>query len=52
MPSKLAEPRQATHYAWEICRDPLTRVAELVREYERNFRRLPRYNPKGTASSA
>jgi hypothetical protein len=49
---KLAEPRQASHYAWEICRDPLTRVGQLMREYEHNFRRLPRYNPRGTASSA
>lgn len=49
---KLAEPSQVTHYAWEICRDPLMRAAQLVREYERNFRRLPRYNPRGTASSA
>jgi hypothetical protein len=49
---KLVDPSHATHYGWEICRDPLKRMAELVREYERNFWRLPRYNPRGTSSSA
>jgi hypothetical protein len=41
---KLIEPSEATHYAWEICREPQARVVELVREYERRFRRPPRYN--------
>ncbi len=38
------EPFEATHYSWEICRDVLKRLAELIREYEANFKRLPRYN--------
>jgi hypothetical protein len=38
------EPCEATHYSWEICRDVLMRWAELIREYEASFKRLPRYN--------
>jgi hypothetical protein len=38
------EPYEATHYSWEICRDVLKRLAELMGEYEANFKRLPRYN--------
>ena len=38
------EPYEVTHYSWEICRDVLKRLAELIREYEVNFKRLPRYN--------
>jgi hypothetical protein len=38
------EPHEVTHYSWEICRDVLKRLAELIREYEANFKRLPRYN--------
>lgn len=44
---KLLEPSEATHYAWEICRDPQVRAAHLIREYERKFRRLPQHNLKG-----
>jgi hypothetical protein len=35
---------EATHYSWEVCKDIPTRLAELLREHEANFRRLPRYN--------
>jgi hypothetical protein len=38
---------RATHYAWELCRDPAAREAELLREHERAFGRLPRFNAKG-----
>ena len=38
------EPYEVTHYSWEMCRDVLKRLAELIREYEANFKRLPRYN--------
>jgi hypothetical protein len=37
-------PVRATHYSWELCRDPAAREAELLREHERRFGRLPRYN--------
>jgi hypothetical protein len=33
-----------THYSWEVCRDPATREAELLREHERKFGRPPRNN--------
>jgi hypothetical protein len=35
---------RATHYAWELCRDPAAREAELLGEHERAFGRLPRFN--------
>lgn len=35
---------EATHYSWEICRDPAAREAELMREYLEIFGRLPRLN--------
>jgi len=38
------EPYEVTHYSWEICRDVLKRLAELIAEHEANFKRLPRYN--------
>lgn len=37
---------RATHYSWELCKDPAAREAELLREHERTFGRLPRYNGK------
>ena len=40
----LREPRDATHYAWEICRDPQQRQLQLLREFESGFLALPRYN--------
>jgi hypothetical protein len=43
----LLQPSAATHYAWEICRDPKARAAELIREYERHYMRPPQHNPKG-----
>ena len=41
---KLREPSFATHYGWEICRDPRRRQAELIREFSKAFLRRPRYN--------
>ena len=35
---------RATHYSWEVCTDPTTREAELLREYERLYGRPPRHN--------
>jgi hypothetical protein len=35
---------RATHYSWELCKDPAAREAELLREHERTFGRVPRYN--------
>jgi len=34
----------ATHYSWEICAEPAEREAELLAEYEAQFKRLPRCN--------
>ena len=34
----------ATHYSWEMCRDPATREAELLKEFEASFGRAPRLN--------
>lgn len=39
-------PNRATHYGWELCKDPPAREAELLREHERTFGRVPRYNAK------
>ena len=36
--------RRVTHYSWELCKDPVTREAELLGEHERAFGRAPRYN--------
>src|SRR5688572_11796248 len=36
--------QRATHYSWELCKDPAAREAELLREHERTFGRLPRFN--------
>jgi hypothetical protein len=35
---------QATHYGWEIAANPPAREAELLREFQRAHRRLPRCN--------
>lgn len=40
----LIEPSNATHYAWEIARDPETRLAVLLQEYRYAFNRSPRFN--------
>jgi hypothetical protein len=37
------EPR-ATHYSWEVCKDPAAREAELLREHESKFGGPPRFN--------
>ena len=36
--------RVATHYSWEICAEPAEREAKLLKEYEAQFKRLPRCN--------
>ena len=41
-----AEPKRATHYSWEICKDPAAREAELLLEHERAHGRPPRLNDK------
>jgi hypothetical protein len=35
---------EATHYAWEISREPAARESELLREFRQAFGRLPRLN--------
>ena len=40
----LGEALAATHYSWEIARQPLEREAELLRDYLETFGRLPRLN--------
>lgn len=35
---------RATHYGWEISVNPPVREAELLREFERAHKRLPRCN--------
>lgn len=35
---------RATHYGWEIAANPRAREAELLREFERSHRGLPRCN--------
>jgi hypothetical protein len=37
-------PSCATHYGWEICRDPLSRAAELLHEFQKAFDRRPAFN--------
>lgn len=34
--------RDATHYSWEICADPLRREAELISEFRAEHGRSPR----------
>jgi hypothetical protein len=36
--------RRATHYGWELCKDPAAREAELLQEYRSVFGRPPRLN--------
>ena len=36
--------RRATHYGWEICKDPAAREAELLEEHQRLFGKPPRLN--------
>jgi hypothetical protein len=38
------ERTHATHYSWEVCPDPATREAELLRDYRRLYGRAPREN--------
>ena len=38
------EKTHATHYSWEVCADPASREAELLREHERAYGRRPREN--------
>jgi hypothetical protein len=37
---------RATHYGWEISANPPAREAELLREFQRTNRRVPRCNTK------
>jgi hypothetical protein len=39
-----ADKRRATHYSWEVCKDPAVREAELLQQHEQKFGRLPRNN--------
>jgi hypothetical protein len=41
-----ADPKRATHYSWEICKDPAAREAQLLLEHERAHGRPPRLNGK------
>jgi hypothetical protein len=36
--------RHATHYSWELVRDPAAREAELLQEHLARFQRPPRCN--------
>jgi hypothetical protein len=36
--------QRATHYSWEVCKDPAAREAELLREHQGKFGRPPRCN--------
>jgi hypothetical protein len=38
------QPSDATHYSWEICREPAARAAELIREYQAANKEPPRWN--------
>lgn len=40
---------RATHYSWEVCKDPAAREAELLREHEEKFGRPPRCNESNAA---
>jgi hypothetical protein len=39
-----AQTKRATHYGWELCKDPVAREAELLLEHQRQFGKLPRLN--------
>ena len=39
-----AQTKRATHYGWELCKDPVARELELLREHQRQFGKLPRLN--------
>ena len=38
------EPASATHYSWELARNPVARELELLRKFEAQHKRLPRAN--------
>lgn len=44
-----AQTKRATHYGWELCKDPVAREAELLREHQRQFGKLPRLNTQQAA---
>ena len=46
--SHLERTPRATHYGWEVCSDPATREAELLRDHERLHGRPPRDNSKAS----
>jgi hypothetical protein len=37
---------RATHFSWEVCRNPIRREAELLKEYRLGHGMLPRCNRK------
>lgn len=37
---------RATHFSWEICRGPVCREAELLKQYRGRHKALPRCNKK------
>ena len=37
---------RASHFSWEVCRDPIRREVELLREYRVSRKTLPRCNKK------
>jgi predicted GIY-YIG superfamily endonuclease len=39
-----SQTQRATHYGWELCKDPAAREAELLQEHQRQFGKLPRLN--------
>lgn len=44
-----AQTKRATHYGWELSKDPVAREAELLREHARQFGKLPRLNTQQAA---
>ena len=44
-----AQTKRATHYGWELCKDTVAREAELLREHQRQFGKLPRLNTQQAA---
>ena len=38
------QPADATHFSWEICRDPAARAIELIRQHQAQHQKAPRWN--------
>ena len=45
--ARRAAPHDASHFSWEITREPARREAELLAEFHRANARLPRCNEAG-----